>query len=78
MPDFAAALQVHVGHEALGRTDVPDEILDALEQAEPVANLDVGGRDIRERLATTILILFRPRLEPGVDGVGRAARSRGR
>jgi len=46
----AATVQVHVRHEALGRADVPDEIVDAVEQAEAIAERDVGDRKIREPL----------------------------
>ena len=40
----AATLQVHVGHEALGSPRCAGQIVDAVEQAEAIADRDVGSR----------------------------------
>ena len=73
MPDLALAREMHVGHEALRRADVGNEIGEAVEQAEAIVKLHVGARNRRQQLPSRILARLRPRAVPGIDhcpGVG--------
>ena len=66
LPDRAFSLKADARHEALGRAYVSREIGEAIEEAEAIAEADVGGGDVGESFVAFAGAGNHPRAEPGI------------